>query len=77
MSGLMRLAKEIYWLYQEKFGASNIGNILIPVDGVYTGIDDLPSSYVLDVFGCSKEELYNMIVNEVESSELEESLNDL
>ena len=73
----MRLAKEIYWVYLEKFGAINIGNTLIPVDGVYLSLEDVPSSYILEMFGCSKEELCNSIMSEVDSDELEESLNDL
>lgn len=73
----MRLAKEIYWVYQEKYGAVNIGNILIPFDGAYRNIDDLPSSYIAEIFGCTREDLYNMILNEVDTSELEESLDDL
>ena len=77
MLGLMRLAKEIYWVYQEKFGASNISNIRIPVDGIYVDLDDLPSSYVQEALGCSKEDLYKMIIEEVDSTEFKESLNDL
>jgi len=73
----MRLAKDIYWVYLDKFGASNVGDILIPVNGVYLRIDDVPNAYVEEVFGYSKEEFYDMIMEEVETSEIEESLNDL
>ncbi len=73
----MRLAKEIYWLYLEKFGVANIGNILIPVDGVYMNLTDVPNSYVEEIFGFGKEDLYNMIMSEVDSTELKESLDDL
>jgi len=73
----MRLAKEIYWVYLEKFGALNIGEILIPYEGSYRNIDDLPSAYIANIFGCTREELYEMILSEVDSTELEESLDDI
>jgi len=73
----MRVAKDIYWVYLEKLGASNIGDIKVPIDGVYYNIEEIPDSYIEAMFNCSKEELYESILEEVTSSELEDSINDL
>lgn len=73
----MRLASEIYWAYVQELGVSGIGNILIPVDGVFLNIDDVPSAYIEEFFGYSKEEFLAMIALEVENSILEESLDDV
>jgi len=73
----MRLAKEIYWVYLEKYGATNIADIMIPLDGMYIKLEDVPNSYIEEIFGCSKEELYNNIMFEVDSSELEDNIDDL
>jgi len=73
----MRLAKEIYWVFMQEHKAINVGNIMIPVDGVYLNIDDVPNAYIEEVFGYSKEDFCNMIMDEVDASELEDSLNDI
>lgn len=73
----MRLANEIYWAYVQELGVTAVGNILIPIDGVYMSIEDVPSAYVEEVFGYTKAEFLAMIAVEVESSILEESLNDI
>ena len=76
MSDRMRLANQIYWAYIQDLGALGVGNIMLPVDGVYYNIDEIPSAYINEVYGHSKEELLAMIAVEVESAYLEESLND-
>lgn len=73
----MRLAKEIYWVYMQKFGATNIGDIFIPIDGMYIKLEDVPNSYVQAMFKCSKEEFYNMIISEVDTTDLEDNLDDV
>ena len=73
----MRLAKEIYWSFQEKIGAYNISNIKIPIDGKYYDLADLPSSYIEEEFGYTKEDLYNMIIQKVTLEDLKENMDDL
>ena len=72
----MRSAKEIYWACLEEFGATNVGDILISVDNVLVALDSVPEDYIQEFFGCSKDDLYTRIVEELYSETLEEALDD-
>lgn len=70
----MRLASEVYNYYLYNSGALGIGDILIPVDGVYVNIENVPNSYICDRFGYTKEAFLAMLTIEVEASYVEENL---
>ena len=72
----MRLASELYWAYACDLGATGVGNIMIPVKGVLMNIEDIPSAYIEETYGYTKVEYIAMIAVEIETSYLEDSLND-
>ncbi len=73
----MRLAKELYWAYISDLGATSVGNVLIYVNGVFMNLEDTPSSYIEEEYGYTKEEFIAMLSVELDTLNLEESLNDV
>ncbi|MDB4330179.1 hypothetical protein N9948_00430 [bacterium] len=62
----MRLARGVYFSLLDVDKYLNVGNIMFEMNGVYTDIEYIPDSYLSEKYGFTKEELFEMISNEVE-----------
>ena len=62
----MRLAKLLYYSVLDSGKFFNVGNILFEMDGVYQNLENIPDSYLKQKYGYTKEELMEMISNEIE-----------
>jgi hypothetical protein len=57
----MRLAKSTYYFMLSNKEYTNIGNILFEKDGVFTDIENIPDSFLMEKYGYTKEELLRAI----------------
>jgi hypothetical protein len=62
----MRWAKLIYSPFVDD-KIINVGNIMFEMDGVFLDIELIPDTYLVEHYGFTKEELYEMITNELEA----------
>ena len=75
MLGLMKLSREIYNYFVQDYGALGVGDILIPFEGVFVNIENVPSSYIEETYGYTKEAFIAMLAVEVETSYFEDNCN--
>jgi hypothetical protein len=57
----MRLSKSVYYTILDNKEYLNIGNILFEKDGVFTDIENIPDSFLLEKYGYTKDELLKAI----------------
>ena len=60
-----RVSKEIYFSYINKKDVFNIGNIFLYVDGMLMSLEEIPSSYIEENYGYTKDEYIDMIAETV------------
>ena len=49
----------------------NVGNILFEMDGCYQNLENIPDSHLKQKYGYTKDELLEMISNEIEWDDIE------
>ena len=62
----MRLAKVLYYSMLTEGKFHNVGNILFEIDGSYHNLETIPDSYLKQKYGYTKDELLEIISNEIE-----------